>query len=177
MVKVSNIYGDLKFGKQGDAVYQNHYGNQVRRKWDGKKKNNKPKQIEVQEKFRAGLEFANSLTPAEKQSLEYWINSNKLRMTWHNFACSIAMTPVKIEYSVSRFQIVLPFSFSQSIRIEHPAIKRIDLYGKDEGLVLTVTLTNLESGNIINNFSYIPSATVTSVDVTTGDDKVWHGIV
>lgn len=174
MVKVTNAYGDFKTGKQGTAVYQGHYGNQVRHKWDGKKKNDKPKQIAVQEKFKAGLEFANTLTSSEKQALEYFIDSKKLRMTWHNYACAIAMTPPKVKYSASRFPGTFPFVFSQSLSIEQPAIKKIDLVGKSNEVFYSVQLTNIESGNLVDKYSLIPEGTVTAVDVTTADDRIWH---
>ena len=42
MVKVRNVFGDEYRGRQGPAVYQKFYGKQVRRLWDGRKKNTAP---------------------------------------------------------------------------------------------------------------------------------------
>jgi len=100
MVKVTNSYGDIAIGNVNNvAVYQRFYGKSVRRAWDGKKKNNLPQQIAVQQRFRNGIDFAASLSTEERKFLAQYVESLKLKMTWQNYAKNISMAPVKIDKS------------------------------------------------------------------------------
>src|SRR3989304_7641146 len=83
MVKVVNKFGDRKAGKLGNTVYQTNNGVQVRRIKERTHKNDQKKQILVQSKFRDGIDFANSLTPVEVETIKSYLNILKISMTWH----------------------------------------------------------------------------------------------
>ncbi len=99
MVKIKNKHGDFKKGRQGRGVYQGFYGKQIRRKHEGEKKNKSPKQLEVQQRFREGLAFAESLSEVEKLTIINYIETRGLKLTWHNYAKLISMAPVKVDRS------------------------------------------------------------------------------
>jgi len=108
MVRIQNKQGDFKRGKQDSAVYQGFYGKQIRRKREDKKKTKSQKQLEVQQRFRDGLTFARSLSLAERETIESYIESHKLSLTWHNYAKLICMAPVRVD----RSHIELPGSLA-----------------------------------------------------------------
>lgn len=112
MVKVRNKQGDIKKGKQGRAVYQGFYGKQIRRKHDGEKKNKSQKQLEVQQRFKEGLAFAESLSEVEKLTIIRYIESRGLKLTWHNYAKLISMAPVRVDSRNLRRTGTLTFPFT-----------------------------------------------------------------
>lgn len=97
MVRIQNKQGEFKRGKQEGAVYQGFYGRQIRRKREDKKKTKSQKQLEVQKRFKQGLAFAKSLSIEERKTLQSYISSHALNLTWHNYAKLISMAPVKID--------------------------------------------------------------------------------
>ncbi len=96
MVRIINQGGEFKTGAQGPGVYQGFYGKQMRRKRIDKKECVSQEQLEVQKRFKEGLAFAGSLSDTEKKAIIDFINVNELKMTWHNYAKLISMSPVEV---------------------------------------------------------------------------------
>jgi len=98
MVKIKNVFGDKKRGRQELGVYQGFYGMQVRRKYEGKKDANTTTQHLQRARFRAGIDFAKSLTKPERDFLKAYIRDTGItglegqETTWYAFAKKIAMT-------------------------------------------------------------------------------------
>jgi hypothetical protein len=114
MVKLTNKGGDFKQGRQGPAVYQGFYGKGMRRTLKPKKNNTSQKQIQVQERFKEGLTFAESLSDIEKQTIIGFIKLHGLKLTWHNYAKLVSMAPVKVDRA--GMQILASISFPSSMQ-------------------------------------------------------------
>ena len=103
MVKITNEFGDVKRGVQGDAVYQRHYGNQIRRMRKERKNADTKTQHHQRDRFRAGIDFAKGLTKAQRDFLKSYmaeagiVSPEGLPTTWYSFAKKIAMTVPKVE--------------------------------------------------------------------------------
>ena len=140
MVKVVNKYGDIKAGKQGNTVYQMNNGVQVRRIKEHTHKNDQKKQIVVQSKFKEGIDFANSLTPVQVETIKSYLSILKVPMTWHNYARSISMRAPTLEKPENNLIIV-----------QHPALKEIGCYSSDGILLETfANMTDLAKGSIVS---------------------------
>ena len=103
MVKITNQFGDVKKGKQHTVVYQDHYGNQMRRMLQDKKDEHTRGQLEQRERFKTGIYFAKSLTKAQKDFIKSYMTEADIRSpdglptTWYSFVKKIAMTRPKVE--------------------------------------------------------------------------------
>ncbi len=162
MVKVVNKYGDIKAGKQGNTVYQMNNGVHVRRIKEHTHKNDKVKQILVQSKFREGIDFANSLTPVEIETIQSYLNILKVPMTWHNYARSISMQAPALENPEDNLVIV-----------RHPGIKEIECYSPD-GLLLETfaNMTDLAGGRVVTRQA-IKIDDKTYLRIIAADNKVY----
>jgi len=92
MVKVTNVMGDEYKGRQGNAVYQKFYGKQVRRLWDGKKKNKAPGQEEQKKRFKIGNALWKSLTEEEKKALKEYLRDAGINLTPQQWCVTVALT-------------------------------------------------------------------------------------
>ena len=103
MVKIINQFGDVKKGKQHTVVYQDHYGNQMRRMLKENKDEHTRGQLEQRERFKTGIYFAKSLTKAQKDFIKSYMTEAGIRSpdglptTWYSFVKKIAMTRPKVE--------------------------------------------------------------------------------
>ncbi|MBE9592291.1 MAG: DUF2341 domain-containing protein [Proteobacteria bacterium] len=103
MVKIINQFGDVKKGKQHTAVYQNIYGNQMRRTLKDKKDEHTKGQLEQRERFKVGIDFAKGLTKAQRDFIKSYMADAGIRSpdglptTWYSFTKKIAMTRPKVE--------------------------------------------------------------------------------
>ncbi|MCX9028466.1 MAG: hypothetical protein OIN86_09845 [Candidatus Methanoperedens sp.] len=162
MVKVVNKYGDIKAGKQGNTVYQMNNGVQVRRIKESTHKNDKVKQILVQSKFKEGIDFANSLTPAEVETIKSYLSILKAPMTWHNYARSISMQVPTFEKPENNL-----------INVQHPALKEIRCYSSDSILLETfANLTDLAAGRIVARHP-IKIDDKAYLRITAADNKIY----
>lgn len=101
MVKIINQLGDVKVGKQGNAVYQRHYGRQIRRTLKPKPVAPSKLQQRQRDRFREALLWRATLTLDARRYLEAYSISNRvvdvygIPLTWDKFALKIALeTPV-----------------------------------------------------------------------------------
>lgn len=100
MVKITNTLGDFKRGKQGEAVYQGKYGQQMRSTKPAHRIIASEKQQRHRQLYRAALDWRKTLTPANKRFLEGYCISNwvvdryKFSLPWHRFALKIYLEEV-----------------------------------------------------------------------------------
>ena len=92
MVKVKNRFGDEYKGRQGQAVYQGFYGRQVRRLWDGPKRNTAPAQEKQKLRFRIGLSFWAGLTGEQKRFLREYVSTHYAGLTAQQWAVKVALS-------------------------------------------------------------------------------------
>lgn len=86
-------------GAQGPGVFQKFYGKQIRRKREEHKKNDSKAQLEIQAGFKDGISFAETLSRDAIEQIEAFLREMGWKITWHNFARRVAMTPVNADIS------------------------------------------------------------------------------
>ena len=97
MVKITNVYGDVKVGKQGQAVYQRHYGQQIRRTLKPKTGQVSKMQLEQRLRFKQALDWRASLTRDARLYLEgfainhHIVDDYGIPLSWDKFALKIAL--------------------------------------------------------------------------------------
>lgn len=96
MVKITNVFGDEYKGRQGNAVYQKKYGKQIRRVWDGKKRNTAPAQEEQKARFRQAHAWIKQLTSEEVEGLKTFVNRVRPDLTWQQYAIKTALDRGKV---------------------------------------------------------------------------------
>jgi len=103
MVKIVNELGDVKAGKQGQAVYQRRYGQQIRRTLQPKRAISSERQLEHRQLYRDALTWRKSLSLSERRFLEGYaiskrvIDSYGLPLPWHRFALKLYLEHVHFE--------------------------------------------------------------------------------
>ena len=70
MVKIINPLGEVKVGKQGEAVYQRKYGEQIRRTLSPKRAIVSEAQEKHRQLYRDALDWRKLLSPANRRYLE-----------------------------------------------------------------------------------------------------------
>ncbi|GAI62391.1 unnamed protein product [marine sediment metagenome] len=92
MVKIRNPLGDVKIGKQGEVVYQRHYGQQTRRMLSPKRAIASEAQIAHRQLYRAALDWRKGLSRPNRRYLEMYCIANgvvddyHIPLPWHRFA-------------------------------------------------------------------------------------------
>ena len=109
MVKITNPLGDFKVGKQGEAVYQGRYGEQIRRTAAKKRAMPSKRQIEHRALYRAALDWRKALSLPNRRYLDGYCIANwivddyKIPLPWSRFALKIYLQAVKF---VSDLEII-----------------------------------------------------------------------
>lgn len=92
MVKIKNIYGDIKKGKQAGSIYQERYGQQIRRLSGQLPSTISPLQFEIRKNFQDAVLYVQSLTTEEIANIkeEYQVarntNPSAAPINWWNYA-------------------------------------------------------------------------------------------
>ncbi len=100
MVKITNLLGDVKIGKQGEVVYQRKYGEQIRGTASPKRAIPSQAQINHRQLYRAALTWRKSLSLANRRYLEGYCIANwvvdgyKVPLPWHRFALKLYLQRV-----------------------------------------------------------------------------------
>lgn len=97
MVLIDNKQGDIKIGTQGDAVYQRHYGRQIRRV--RKEKGGEISKAQTQRRllFRQALEWRAGLDRHARLVIEqfayqaHYRDTEGITLTWDRMALKIAL--------------------------------------------------------------------------------------
>jgi len=100
MVKIKNVLGDVKVGRQGEVVYQRRYGEQVRRMVSPKRAIASEAQIKHRQFYRDALSWRKGLSPPNRRYLEGYCIANGvidgygIPLAWHRFALRLYLERV-----------------------------------------------------------------------------------
>jgi len=103
MVKIINTFGDVKVGKQGEAVYQRKYGQQIRRTVSPKRALPSQSQIAHRQLYRAALTWRSQLSLANRRYLDGYCISNRvvdgyhIPLPWSRFALKLYLQAIKFD--------------------------------------------------------------------------------
>ena len=112
MVKIANTLGDVKTGKQGEAVYQGKYGEQIRRTLSPKRAIASEAQEKHRQRYRDALNWRKSLSLANRRYLEGYcianwvVDSFKIPLPWHRFALKLYLESVHFAPSLVTTEVV-----------------------------------------------------------------------
>lgn len=112
MVKIVNTLGDVKVGKQGAAVYQRKYGEQIRRVLSPKSAIPSQRQLEHRQLYREALVWRSGLSRANRNYLDGYcianwvVDSYKIPLAWSRFALKLYLEAVK--FPMTKETIVTP---------------------------------------------------------------------
>jgi len=104
MVKIINPLGDVKVGKQGEAVYQRKYGEQIRRTVSPKRAISSEAQLTHRQAYRDALAWRSQLSLANRRYLEGYCIANGVvdgygvALAWSRFALKLYLQ--KLSFSV-----------------------------------------------------------------------------
>lgn len=103
MVLITNTTGDIKRGRQGEAVYQLHYGKQMRRVRREKRGEISKVQKNRRVLFRQALDWRKGLNRHDRLVLEQYAyqggfrDSEGVTLTWDRMALKIALEVPMVE--------------------------------------------------------------------------------
>ncbi len=101
MVKIKNVLGDVKIGRQGEVVYQRKYGEQIRRLASPKRAMASEAQIAHRQLYRDALVWRKALSLANRRYLEEYciangvVDSYHIPLPWSRFALKLYLQAVK----------------------------------------------------------------------------------
>jgi len=101
MVKILNEFGDIKTGRQGAAVYQRKYGEQIRRLAAPKRAMPSQVQLAHRELYKTALAWRSGLSRANRNYLEGYCISNwivdsyKIPLPWSRFSLKLYLQAIK----------------------------------------------------------------------------------
>jgi len=101
MVKIVNQLGDVKVGRQGEAVYQRKYGEQIRRQVSPKRGIPSESQIAHRQLYRDALTWRSQLSLPNRRYLDGYcyangiIDSYHIPLPWSRFALKLYLQAVK----------------------------------------------------------------------------------
>jgi len=101
MVKITNPLGDVKIGRQGEAVYQLKYGEQIRRMVSPKRAIASEAQEKHRQRYRDALAWRKQLSLANRRYLDGYCNANgivddyHIPLPWSRFALKLYLEHVK----------------------------------------------------------------------------------
>jgi len=101
MVKIVNVSGDVKVGRQGEAVYQRKYGEQIRRTVSPKRAISSEAQLSHRQAYRDALAWRSQLSLANRRYLEGYCIANGVvdgygvALAWSRFALKIYLQAVR----------------------------------------------------------------------------------
>ncbi len=101
MVKIVNLLGDVKIGRQGEVVYQRKYGEQIRRMAQPKRAIPSQAQEKHRQKYRDALAWRKQLSLPNRRYLDgyciaNWIVDNyKIPLPWSRFALKLYLQAIE----------------------------------------------------------------------------------
>jgi len=105
MVKIVNPMGDVKMGKQGEVVYQRHYGQQTRRMLSPKRAIASEAQVAHRQRYRDALAWRKGLSLPNRRYLEGYCIGNgvvddyHIPLPWHRFALKLYLEHIHFALS------------------------------------------------------------------------------
>ena len=173
MVKIENTYGDTYTGKTSNAIYQRHYGNQIRRKTYKQNKSPSKKQLETRNRFKEAIQQVKNLSPADVQIIKKFYHILKERnprqwpVNWYNFAKYLHLkrpeikiiNPSTLEYQINYFNIYQVHEIDStgniiynSGNLSDPEIGKLQNYYTHTPDINTITLLISPSPGIIHEY-------------------------
>ncbi|MBA7551682.1 hypothetical protein ES705_44230 [subsurface metagenome] len=101
MVKIKNVLGDVKIGRQGEVVYQRKHGEQIRRLASPKRAMASEAQIAHRQLYRDALAWRKALSLPNRRYLEGYciangvVDSYHIPLPWSRFALKLYLQAVK----------------------------------------------------------------------------------
>lgn len=105
MVKIINTLGDVKIGKQGEAIYQRKYGQQIRSVTSTMRATSSQSQLEHRQLYRDALNWRKALSRHSRIYLEGYcifngiIDKFGIPLAWSRFALKIYLERVRFTFS------------------------------------------------------------------------------
>lgn len=165
MVKIQNVFGDIKKGKQDNAIYQLHYGRQIRRVGYKEKIQPSLRQINQRIRFKNAVNWVKNLSVEEKNHIKQYFRQvypyyeKGQPATWYNFAKNFVLT-------LPEFQLI--DSETGLYQIKHPAIKSVVEYTADDKVLNSYdNLSSLPSLNLCDTFERTCNPATSYIIVTT----------
>ncbi|GAH58226.1 unnamed protein product, partial [marine sediment metagenome] len=112
MVKIQNVMGDVKIGKQGEVVYQRKYGEQIRSLAAPKRAIVSEAQIKHRQFYRDALAWRKQLSRQNKRYLEGYciangvIDSYGIPLAWSRFALRLHLQKIKFVPALTTTELV-----------------------------------------------------------------------
>lgn len=109
MVKIVNLAGDVKIGRQGEVVYQRKYGEQIRRGVSPKRAIASEAQIAHRQLYRDALAWRHELSLPNRRYLEGYTYANgvvdryHIPLGWSKFALKLYLE--KVSFTLSNVQV------------------------------------------------------------------------
>ncbi|MBA7537886.1 hypothetical protein ES705_30157 [subsurface metagenome] len=109
MVKITNLAGDVKIGRQGEVVYQRKYGEQIRRGVSPKRAIASKAQIAHRQLYRDALDWRHELSLPNRRYLERYTYANgvvdlyHIPLGWSRFALKLYLE--KVRFTLSDVQV------------------------------------------------------------------------
>jgi len=103
VVKINNLLGDIKRGKQAGSAYQLRYGQQIRRTISPKRHIVSKAQTSRRNLFKEALAWRGALTLSERQFLEGYaiahrvIDDYGIPLPWSKFALKVYLEVPRVE--------------------------------------------------------------------------------
>lgn len=168
MVKIENEYGDRYKGKAGNAIYQDQYGRQVRRKSYQQKKPPSKAQILTRQRFKEAIQTIKSLPYNQIQDIKKFYNilkekdTRKYPVNWYNFA--------KWLY-IKKPKLTIIDSLTNQYKIQHVNIARVE----EKTQYLTTTydsgkISDPTSGDFLKKYIKIPELDTALVEIYVLND-------
>lgn len=151
MVKIVNVFGDVLTGVSGPAIYQRHYGKQIRRKGYKQTKPPSAGQLAVRSRFSSAINWVKGLSADERLDIKEYYKSSSLAYrktlpkTWYNYAKLLYLADPELAESDLQ-----PGDYV----IKHPAILSIEQYDTFHVLISAVeNLTDFSEDSVCNEYT------------------------
>lgn len=131
MVKIINPLGDVKVGRQGEAVYQRKYGEQIRRQASPKRAIPSQRQLEHRQLYRDALDWRKQLSLPNRRYLDgYCINNwiidgYGIPLAWSRFALKLHLEHINF---VTVDKPILVYIPPPELEIEEQTQHNMDWY-------------------------------------------------
>lgn len=172
MVKIDNIFGDIKKGCQDNAIYQTYHGKQIRRARYKEEKEPSKGQLNQRNRFKNAVKWLNGLSSLEKSNLKEYYKKSFLAWTpgqpstWYNWAKT---------FYLSSPQLIVLDETTNKYQIKHPSIFSVSEYDLTGQKIYSVDgLSNIINQKFTDVFSRSPNLDISKIIVETLTGEVFE---
>lgn len=165
MVKITNVFGDEYKGVQDNAIYQLHYGKQIRRKGYTESKTPSPKQLQVRQRFKDSTTWYKGLDFDIKKDIKAYFAKHDLSnikgypKTWYTYITYIYISNPTIRTSPTDSNVIL---------INHPAIEKVQYFDSlGNEILVEDDLTDFSQDKVCEKYEGNFPLNATGLKVTT----------